>query len=100
MSKSQTTSAGSLTCHYRGVDLKIEVGDSNATLLINNMPRESREMPPVAGRFRLTSTVQIDYEWHEFVEAELVIDGASAQVVLKANNQVLLQENLARESLG
>ena len=97
MSTSQRTSLESVSCHYRGVDLRVEVGDSAATLLINSMPRETREFPPQPGRFRLSSMVQTDYEWHEFVEAELLIDGTVTRVILKANNQVLLEENLGEK---
>ena len=74
---------------YRGVQLRVEVNDKLLTsLYINGMCRDSRS-PAVSGQCSLSSTVQTDYEWHEFIKADIVLNESEIIITISANNAIL-----------
>ena len=78
---------------YRGVQLRVEIDDElHSSLYINGMRRDSRSPVAVPGRCMLSSTVQTDYEWHEFIEADIVLSESEIVITLSANNAALGSE--------
>ena len=78
---------------YRGAQLGVEVNNElNSSLYINGMRRDSRSPLAVPGRCTLSSTVQTDYEWHEFIEADVVLCESEIVITLSANNATLGSE--------
>ncbi len=77
---------------YRGAKLALRIdGDSTASLLVNGILREENEFSQ--GSVRLSSTVQTDYEWHEYIEgrAEQMENGIRASLL---SNNTLVAEQL------
>ena len=72
-----------LTTNYRGVNLTIELDHSEGRLLINGLVRERTKR---AATIRLSSTVQTDYEWHEFIVGTIICSENSITMMLTANN--------------
>ena len=60
-----------------------------ASLFINGMQRDQQTANEIPCRHKLSSTVQTDYEWHEFIEAEIVFDSKEIIVTLHANKAPL-----------
>ena len=59
---------------YRGARLRVEVDDQmRSSLYINGLQRDSQDAETLPARCRLSSSVQTDYEWHEFIEAEIIL---------------------------
>ncbi len=81
---------------YRGTLLRIEIRDGIATLSINGLQRDEKMLASAPQTLRLSSTVQTDYEWHEFIEAILNVNSNHIHVSLLANNLLLTEETLAR----
>jgi len=79
--------------NYRGANLKMEVDVDSASLSINGLERDRKPLSP-GQVVRLSSTVQTDYEWHEFVEGVLEVSERQVTLTLTANSQVLLEEVL------
>ena len=80
---------------YRGAQLRVEVTDKLLTsLYINGMCRDSRS-PAVSGQCSLSSTVQTDYEWHEFIKADIVLNESEIIIKISANNVTLGSESFA-----
>ena len=78
---------------YRGAQLRVEIDDKmHSSLYINGMPRDSRSQVGVPSRCTLSSTVQTDYEWHEFIEADVVLSESEIVITLSANNATLGSE--------
>ena len=75
---------------YRGAHLKVMVDNQlRASLFINGMQRDQQTANEIPCRHKLSSTVQTDYEWHEFIEAEIVFDSKEIIVTLRANKAQL-----------
>lgn len=82
---------------YRGVVLLLELGATpSAALTINGIVRDRSEVDRPEVTLWVNSTVQTDYEWHEFIEgiAEYRQDTVTARIV--ANNQELASETFER----
>lgn len=82
-----------LEFNYRDNDLRVEVATPPAArLLINRINRASETRDEVPCRIRLSSSVQTDYEWHEFVEAEIDFSADEIRLVLIANKAVIAEQ--------
>ena len=78
---------------YRGARLRVEVDASlNSRLFINGIQRDSRPPASLPYRSVLSSTVQTDYEWHEFIEAEVMLTDTDITITLSANKATLGSE--------
>lgn len=62
-----------------------------ARLLINGLVRavESGNLPC---RLVLSSTLQTDYEWHEFIEASVECSATDTRISIKASNQPVAEQ--------
>tara|TARA_B100000676_G_scaffold229338_1_gene227656 strand:+ start:277 stop:558 length:282 start_codon:yes stop_codon:yes gene_type:complete len=79
---------------YRGARLKVEVDDQmRSYLYINGLQRDSQDAETLPTRCRLSSSVQTDYEWHEFIEAEIILNSSEITITLRANNATLGTES-------
>ncbi len=82
-----------LQIEYKNAKLRIEVdGSPSARLFINNIQREAQTGDKAPCTLRLGSSLQTDYEWHEFIEARVTFDANSVTISLAANNQQLASE--------
>ena len=72
-----------LAIHYQGAELSIELDETEARLLINGLVRQRS---PVSKVLLLSSTVQTDYEWHEYIEGIITNHSSGTKMVLYANN--------------
>ncbi|MEK9868747.1 MAG: hypothetical protein VXA40_07975 [Gammaproteobacteria bacterium] len=82
-----------LEFNYRDNDLRVEVATPPAArLLINRINRASETRDEVPCRITLSSSVQTDYEWHEFVEAQIDFSADEIRLVLIANKAVLAEQ--------
>lgn len=80
---------------YRGTRLRVEVDDAlNSRLFINGMQRDSQPPATLPHRSVLSSTVQTDYEWHEFIEAEVMLTASDITITLSANKATLGSEQI------
>ena len=79
-----------LTTNYRGANLTVELDHSEGRLLINGLVRERCDRAAV---IRLSSTVQTDYEWHEFIVGTIVCSENSITMVLTANNAEIARQD-------
>ena len=89
-----------LEVEYRNAALRVEL-DSNrsARLFINNIQRMHESLTPLSGTLRLSSSVQTDYEWHEFIEAIVTYDETETTVVLNASNAEIARETYSNRSV-
>jgi len=81
---------------YRGATLRLEcAGDAGAILRINGLVREERSRDPDQQHavIRLTSTVQTDYEWHEFIEGIVDYNDDRITATLIANSAEIARES-------
>tara|TARA_B100000401_G_scaffold423532_1_gene351496 strand:- start:379 stop:660 length:282 start_codon:yes stop_codon:yes gene_type:complete len=75
---------------YRGAHLKVTVDNQlRASLFINGMQRAQQTAVEIPCRHKLSTTVQTDYEWHEFIEAQIVFETTEIIVTLSANKTQL-----------
>ena len=82
-----------LEFNYRDNDLRVEVATPPAArLLINRINRASETRDGVPCRITLSSSVQTDYEWHEFVEAQIDFSADEIRLVLIANKAVIAEQ--------
>lgn len=81
---------------YRSASLQVAIADNKASLTINGLERDHKPLPEPGQTLRLSSTVQTDYEWHEFIEAVLVSGTDEVKINLYANNQLLGDHEVAR----
>ena len=85
---------------YRDADLKVEFDQhQSARLVINNVSRHEQRAESLPCTLRLTSTVQTDYEWHEFIEAIVHFDEETISVQLIANNTEVANKSFPREEM-
>lgn len=82
--------------NYRGTTLCVDAQVDSAGLSINGLERDRKRLT-TGQTVRLSSTVQTDYEWHEFVEAVLEVAEEEVRVTVTANSQVLLQQVAQRK---
>ncbi|MCB1693227.1 MAG: hypothetical protein KDI19_10710 [Pseudomonadales bacterium] len=83
--------AHTLEARYRGATLTLEIEPGEAaSLRINGLVRERQ--PLGQSVVRLSSTVQTDYEWHEFIEGIVTPGTGQIEARLVANNQELAHE--------
>ena len=83
-----------LKTHYRGADLTLEaaVAPASVNLRINGLVRDSARSTVTPITLKVSSTVQTDYEWHEFIEATVDYRDGEIHARLTANNQELASE--------
>ncbi len=94
-----------LKTNYGGANLELSFGPTaSATLRINGVERDSATREPNGPNSQkvtlmLSSSVQTDYEWHEFVEAIVRYDTSTIEASLLANKQELVSRSISREEL-
>ena len=71
-----------LETEYRGSTLCLELENNQARLLINGIVRDQGI---VTSSLRLSTTVQTDYEWHEFIEGIISPGEKTLTAVLTAS---------------
>ena len=82
-----------LKVKYRNVALRVELdGLRSAALFINNIQRMQDTLTTLPGTIRLSSSVQTDYEWHEFIEAILTFTEKEIGISLRASNSEIAGE--------
>ncbi len=83
-----------LEADYRGARLELEIHPGRQVrLLVNGIARE--EVFATGNHIRVTSTVQTDYEWHEFIEGRVDFGPDQVTASLLANNASVAQETFA-----
>ena len=76
-----------LEINYNNAALRVELGDDrSAALFINNIQRMQESLSTLPGTLRLSSSVQTDYEWHEFIEVIVTFDEKETTISLLASN--------------
>jgi hypothetical protein len=86
-----------LETEYRGSTIKLEFDERpRGRLRINGLVREQVESQAMNTILRLSSTVQTDYEWHEFILAIVDYSADRIDVRLLANNQEITQMDIER----
>ncbi|MDC0067723.1 hypothetical protein OAL10_02870 [Gammaproteobacteria bacterium] len=76
-----------LEINYNNAALRVELGeDRSAALFINNIQRMQESLSTLPGTLRLSSSVQTDYEWHEFIEVIVTFDEKETTISLLASN--------------
>ncbi|MEX0943694.1 MAG: hypothetical protein WD002_14250 [Pseudomonadales bacterium] len=87
-----------LEINYRGARLALEFDTSPAARLkVNGIVREHVRSDQLPITLKLTSTVQTDYEWHEFIEGLVIYSETGVRASLIANSQELASEEFPRE---
>ena len=79
---------------YKGINICVQVNSNRfVTLKIDGVPRDTRVIAVPKGQaVILSSSVQTDYEWHEFITATVIIEEDMARVCVQANNQSILEQ--------
>ena len=91
-----------LETNYNGVKLRLTVSandktsEREATLLINNIERE-KVISTENTTLKLNSTVQTEYEWHEFIEAIVEYGSDKITASLFASKVMLKQVVIERQ---
>ncbi len=87
-----------LETNYRGTVLRLEFEQRpGARLKINGQVRQERRLDPrKTGCLKLASTVQTDYEWHEFIEGIVDYSEDNITARLIANNQEVARGTFER----
>ena len=76
-----------LIVEYKNAFLRVELeAGGSAGLFINNIQRMHSSLGTRQGTLRLSSSVQTDYEWHEFIEAIIIFKEKEISVSLCASN--------------
>jgi hypothetical protein len=85
-----------ITIVYKGVQISLHISDTRSIALeINGMVRSRKQSSNGTDvLLNLSSSVQTDYEWHEFVEATAFFTQTEVQVKIAANNSNLLEETI------
>ena len=82
-----------LKAKYRNVALRVELDEArSAALFINNIKRMQDTLTTLPGTLRLSSSVQTDYEWHEFIEAIVTFTEKEIGISLRASNSEIACE--------
>ncbi len=87
---------------HQGACLELRVEEHQITLNINGLTRATSPWSVSAAAtaavpVRLSTTVQTDYEWHEFIEGIVSVTAGKLSASLAANNQPLVTEFFAPE---
>jgi len=86
----ETNYGGAKLCLLFSVDDEDSAKTGHARLLINNIERD-RTVSTKNTILRLSSTVQTEYEWHEFIEALVEVKNDSITASLFASKAKLKQ---------
>ena len=82
-----------LKVEYKNAALRVELETGgSAGLFINNIQRMHSSLGTLQGTLRLSSSLQTDYEWHEFIEATITFNEKEISVSLCASNVELAFE--------
>jgi hypothetical protein len=82
-----------LEVNYKNAALRVEMDDNrSAALFINNIQRMQESLTTESGTLRLSSSVQTDYEWHEFIEVIVTVDEKEITISLRASNSEITCE--------
>ena len=74
---------------YRGAQLRLEINDKMiSSLFVNGIKRDS-DSSSLSGYCSLSTTIQTDYEWHEFIKAEVTASESEVIVKLSANSKII-----------
>ncbi len=92
----------SLNVAYRGTELSVELMDPpgaelTVRLKINGILRDSKSQQPPC-RLQLSTSVQTDYEWHEFIEARIDCSDANIQITIDANSARIADESYSLDT--
>ena len=72
---------------YKNASLRVELDQTlSARLFINNVQRMEKTCNSPVEIIRLSSSVQTDYEWHEFIEALLTFRECDVTISLRASD--------------
>ena len=81
------TEMPALKVEYKNAALRVELETGgSAGLFINNIQRMHSSLGTLQGTLRLSSSLQTDYEWHEFIEATITFNEKEISVSLCASN--------------
>ncbi len=84
------TSSKQLCAEYRGANLRVEFDSKpSAALYINNLQRHTEVAESRPHTFSLSSPVQTDYEWHEYIDAVVRISEDAATVKISTGGKEL-----------
>lgn len=76
-----------LKVEYKNAALRVELETGgSAGLFINNIQRMHSSLGTLQRTLRLSSSLQTDYEWHEFIEATITFNEKEISVSLCASN--------------
>ena len=76
-----------LRFNYKNAALRVELDPTlSARLFINNIQRMEKTCNSPFEIIRLSSSVQTDYEWHEFIEALLTFKDNEVTISLRASD--------------
>ena len=82
-----------LEVKYKNAALRVETGgNQSAALFINNIQRMQASLTTLPGTLRLSSSVQTNYEWHEFIEVIVTFDEKEITISLRASNSEIACE--------
>lgn len=85
--------------HYHGADLRLEAGEKpSASLRINGIVRDEASAAKGDITLKVNTTLQTDYEWHEFIEGTVEYRDGVIHARLAANNQELASETWQGET--
>lgn len=76
---------------YKGTSICVRVfPNRSVALLIDGISRQSVDVSRLSSSTtRLSSTVQTDYEWHEYIVAVVELNESCAKVNILANNETI-----------
>jgi hypothetical protein len=85
--KRKITQMPALEVDYKNVALRVELGsEQSAELFINNIQRMQASLTVPSGTLRLSSSVQTDYEWHEFIDVIITFSEKKITISLRASS--------------
>ena len=74
---------------YRGAQLRLEINDKMiSSLFVNGIKRDS-DSSSLSVYCSLSTTIPTDYEWHEFIKAEVTASESEVIVKLSANSKII-----------
>ena len=97
MSAAQTSKHTQVCTFYKGTNICVQiVPNQSALLLIGGIPRQGLDMSTTtAASIQLSSTLQTDYEWHEYILAIVEFGQDTAIVKILANNQLIESKEIS-----
>jgi len=86
-----------LQIHYGGVAVELKFDETvHAELRIKHIVRDSVDSDNNPTRLVLTTTLQTDYEWHEFIEGIIEYHPDKIHAVLRANKTEIASMEVPR----